>query len=350
MSAEQIDENVQGTKLNMEDLDSLDQVMDKQRYEEEDAFIKDFEDPDGLLGKPEEEQPLQKKSVLDDAPALPNNNTGEQIDDEESENITINELDENLTAEEKKEIEDLNRKFGTDFKDIDEFKALLKKDENKEVVNQIEKDRSLMNYFEEILTQWSDSDIVYKDKVLIAEQKGIDIKDPDNIEVIKEEIADLEASNQLSYAARAIKAEIREKNNELKQKVNTYDNTQSQTKEQREQQEKEALGNAVSEFFKQPNFYGAKLEKKTFIDAYRKVSKGELIKHIKEDPKLAVELQLFIDARETLAKLNGSATYSDGIKDTFDAIKGQNPKDTSKGGNTIRRSSNLPNFIADFIR
>lgn len=332
------------SQYNTMDLDSISETMDTNQLEDDQNFMDQF-----VENKPEviqeEEKPKDEnvqEEEQDDAQE-------EEQDDEDKEELTLDELSDDVSQSEKAELEELNSKFGTDFKDIKSFKDSLHREKNDEQAEQIDRKRNLLGYYKDVMKRDSRS-ILIEDEKAKAAQEGKDVKDEAVLDLINEKLDTLEDNGTLDYAARTILSELANLTDKLESDIDTFDQSKKQTEEDRITDKKEAVEKAVLEMYNQKDYYGLQLEKKAYLDAYRKVTKGELVKIIENDPRIAVELQLFLDNRKNLSSLNNSASYNDGIRDTFDAIKGKSTKSIEAVRNDKKSTPGLSSFIADFLK
>ena len=327
--------------INPVDLDSLSSQLNEREDAEDQDFLNQFVETgrdEAIVPESEVEKETSDKDD-EDAPDAPDS----VVD------LTAEDLDKSISEAEKNELEELNKKLGTDFKDLNELKTMIHKEDNQEQGQQIEEKRNLLNYYETIITK-TPREIIFEDERAKAYQSGKDLKDQDIIDEINYKIDDMEDKGTLEYASRTIVAELNTASGKLKTEVESYDSERKETQENKIKEKKSAIEKAAINMYSQDDFFGLKLEKQSFINAYRKVTKGDTIKLIEKDPRLAIEVQLFLDNRKGLSSLNNSATYSDGIKDTIDAVNGHGPKERQTVRNNKRSNGDVSSFISDFLK
>lgn len=266
-------------------------------------------------------------------------------------------FDETLEEAEKNELKELNERLNTKFETLDELKTAL--GTSKPAVNP---DEQLFNQNEAIISDltryigMSSRDLMSSKLYADAQANNKDINNPEVIEEINLDLERWLDNDTLDLRANALKAELNVTLKEKKAFNDNYQNTVKKNKEEQIVQKKQLLADVVSKAFKNSNnqFYGTKVEKQDFIDAYQVISNKKLSNHIENNPDVALEVALFLKNRVAIAKRAGGPTYSDGLKDTFAELAGKRPL-KNQNTNADDKSSALSNsgnssLVADFIK
>lgn len=246
-------------------------------------------------------------------------------------------FDESLADEEAKELAELNAKLGTNFEDLNELKKSFKSSDKKEVLGKIDQSRQLVNYFEAVL-QYDPERLIREDKIMLAEQKGINIQGEDFIDELEMEIEKLRDTGMMSYVADSIKNNVRivlEKNKKI---VDDFDNSEKTTQEQEQRQFKDKIQESINGIFKQGTFLGIKPSKEDLLSVYKDVSNNKHINHLKANPSDAVEFALYLKYKGEIQKRLGKPDYKAGVRDTLGQI-GMTGSQPGKAANVNSKSS-----------
>lgn len=257
----------------------------------------------------------------------------EKQEDEEIEKDGFK-FDDAIAQEEKAELDELNKKLGTDYKDLSDLKKAFKKEDSVNLDKEIEQDRNLIDYFRNVLDtrQYNDKRIVLEDKKLTYQQEGKDISDPEILEEIELEIETLESSGALSYAAKSIRDTVRRALEGKEAKVSQHDQSKELTQKEKETARTESIQNSINEIYKAGPFMGITPTKEDMIDIYKEVSKNKHIEHLNSNPKDAIEFALFKRYKPELVKSLGRPSYKDGVKNTLETIGLTGSKQTVRTG------------------
>ena len=101
---------------------------------------------------------------------------------------------------------------------------------------------------------------------------------------------------------------------------------------------------------KKPDFYGLKIPKDTFVETYAKVKNGSLVEQIKNNPSLAIEVQLFLDHKELISKKAGGKSYNDGIDTMADRLAGKGIKTSTGEQDLSHESDSEEDYISKFVQ
>jgi len=282
----------------------------KNQFKEEENFV---EDPGGMLDEGTEESAEE----------------GTEKNAEEGEKF---EFDQSLAAAEKAELEELNDKLGTNFEDLKSLKDALNRQDTKEAANTVNEDQQLVNYFESVLN-YSNRDIVMEDKKMLVQQDpNQDIKNPETLERLEEEVSTLEENGTLEYAARSIKADIRNILDKKKASINAFNDSQKVTREKALGEKKDKIQASINEIFKSKTFLGIQPSREALLEAYTDVSKDKHIDHLRAHPEDAVEYVLFKKYKGEILKKLGKPDFKAGVKSTLDSLGMEGSQQTSKPG------------------
>lgn len=332
----------QNQNIDIKDLDGLDIILQNERNDEESlkSEFLDLENPfseeqteeqittenTSATKKEKPDSQLQKSDTVDQAQQESQNQQAQN--QKEKSEFTQEELEKSVKDDEAAELDRLNSLFKTNYKSISELKESLKKEEVNEEAILIQQKVNEHNLYVQKL-RLGNKELIFEDLKEQYQVQGKNISDQNILDEINDRV-DSMTQNELEYAVRYIRDSMTNKALRLKSDVDAYISKTKLSDQEKIQKRSESLKSSVNDFYMKEDFYGLKLEKQDFISSYKDVETNKLITLIENDPKIAMELQLLYNNREKLAKLNNSATYSDGIKDTLDALKGKSQKTSEK--------------------
>lgn len=261
-------------------------------------------------------------------------------------------FDDAIAEAEKAELEELNAKLGTDYKDLSELKAAYKKEDENAELQQIETEKTYINYFKSVLDpkKYDDRRIVYEDEKMIAQDAGKDITDPQIIEEINTKIDGLEQNGVLQYAANTIRQTVKTALAQKEAIVQAFDDKQKATRQQTAAQRKESLQNSINEVYKAGEFLGITPTKEDMLDIYKDISADKHIDHLKSNPKDAVQFALFKKYQSVIEKNLGKPDYKAGVKDTLEKIGLSGSEQTSKGANDQGSDEGEKSYFEQFVK
>jgi hypothetical protein len=238
-------------------------------------------------------------------------------------------FDESLAETEKAELEELNSRLGTNFKDLNELKATLNNVDNKEDLSQIEESRQLVKYFGQVLNYDSET-IVREDFEMKAQQAGKNIKDPDFVDELEMKISRMKDNEVLDYASDSLKAQVRAELANQKAIVEEFDTKQNQTQQQKETAFKTKIQEGVNDLFKEGTYLGIKVERNDLLEIYGDISKNKHIEHLKANPLDAVKFAFFKKHEKVIMDTMKKPTYQDGVQKTLKEMGMQTSGKSSK--------------------
>jgi len=261
-------------------------------------------------------------------------------------------FDDAIAESEKEELDELNAKLGTNYKDLRELKSAYQKEDLDEELQEVNQDRAYVNYFKTVLDpkEYDDRRIVFEDEKMIAQDQGRDITDPSVVEEINAKVETLEMNGVLEYAAKTIRQTVRQALQQKEAKVNAFDEKQSASKQQTEAQRKESIQDSISEIFKAGKFLGVTPTKEDMIDIYKDISNNKHIEHLKSNPKDAVEFALFKRYRSVMEKNLNKPDYKAGVKNTLASIGLTGSEQTGKRANDQGSDEGEKSYFDQFVQ
>lgn len=259
-------------------------------------------------------------------------------------------FDETLADAEKAELLELNSKLGTNFEDLATLKSAINKQDTAEESTDIQKDRDLIGYLDELST-YSDRKIVEEDLKISLQKEGKDIYSQAVIDEIQEEADKLEDNGTLKYAARTVRDGVTSLRATKKANVDTFDNKQKVTKEQATTKVKEDTQSAINEIFKAGDFMGIKPTREDLLGAYADVTKNKHIDHLRANPREAIEYALFKKYKGEIQKKLGKPDFKAGVKNTLEQLGMEGSQQTgSPGTETKEDSQEKKSYFEKFIQ
>lgn len=283
---------------------------------EEDFSVQDFSFPTSQEEEQQQQQQQQTPPANDDNPDDDDNFSFDDDDDNPGDN---NNNDDDL------DLEDFNKKLGTDFKSADDLKRALKKedtvDEKAQEQRTFQQNQGNIDRFNGYL-KLDDRELVRLDITAAFVQEKKDVNDPEIIQQIDEKLDALEDLNDIKSRANLIRTN-------LQSAVNKYnsENSSLQGKWDAETQKiadnnREQLQNALAGIKQKGEFFGVAVDNDTLKRVYRDITSGRLFDKINSDQGIIAELGLFLEFREQISKNSGGPTYSDGVKAVINQLPG----------------------------
>jgi len=265
-------------------------------------------------------------------------------------------FDESLAEAEAKELEEINSRFNTDYKTLKEFNDTVQKKDTS--VSEEERTYQDNTQVIEDLNSYiaMDSKTLMREKLLVtAQQNGKDVKSPEVIEEVELSLEKWEDNDTLDLRADSLKAELR---GQIKEKTlynQNYQEKKNSLQQQKEEERKKSVNQAVTTAFKEhkDEFFGVKTTKQDYVDALKNINNNKLINHIKNNPRDAVDLELFLKYRNVISKKTGGPTYSDGVKDTYNELngrKGASTQNATGGSESQLSNAGGSSLVDDFVK
>lgn len=293
----------------------------QEQISDEETFKSQFEPP----------VPFNQGVAPTDPPPNPTGTEG--VEDDDDPDLTDFKFDDAIKEEEAAELLELNKKLGTNFEDLNVLKQSLKSSDNGIVNKEIEDDKRYIAYYNDILNpeKYSAKDLVREDKILDAIRSQKNIKDPEVMAEIDDEIDTLEANGMLSYAEKAIRKAYEAELKERTGRVSNHEQSSKLTEKQKEEERKQNIQESINSIFKQGKFLGVQPTKEDMIDIYKDISKNKHIEHLKANPKDAVEFALYKKYREVILKNLEKPNFNAGVRTTLNEL-GMSSSETGKSG------------------
>jgi hypothetical protein len=311
------------------DMELEDNFFDQNLKAEEDAFQAEFEQP-GTSFNRFADKGIAENALEDGETPPPAPDTTEAF-----------EFDNVMAEEEAKELAELNAKMGTNFESRNELNEALKQIERSDQSQEIQKEKRYINYFSELLdiNKYSDASLVREDKKIALANAGKDPSNEDELENIDREIARLEDSGALSYAANSIRDTLRRSVSEKSKVIKDFEDSQKLTAKQREDKYKQDLQEGINAIYKQGKFLGIQPTKEDMLDIYKDISKNKHLEHLKAHPKDAVSFALFKKYQSIIEKNLSKPNYEAGVKNTLSELGMSNSSQTGTSGKDITKDS-----------
>src|SRR5210317_1625536 len=200
--------------------------FEQEDIDAEDEFIEKFQPP-GIGPKGIQEEDITQKK-------------GPEEEEEDDDDDVQFEFDETLAEAEKKELEELNQKLGTNFTDLADLKKALDTTSNKEQLSEIEESNRYIAYYKSVL-DYSSEEIIRQDAKIKAQQQGKDINDQDWKDELEMKIEKMKDSEMIDYAGDSLKASVRTELAKHEEKVRKFNDQTKQTEEAKKATFKENL-------------------------------------------------------------------------------------------------------------
>lgn len=285
------------------------------------------------------------------------------------EDIDVNELNKpNEIIEEEEEEEEegnenldvdvLNKLFGTNKKSIDEFKDLLKKEEEPEKneinIEKIEVAQKRVELFDSKI-QMDARELLFEDNMLRfyddAKKSNTSLTDEDIEEfkeTLNEKLDSWDEAGSLLPNAQILKTKLKEYRDLNKNIVDNYNQQKKQEEEKNKEVQTEKIQSAFNKHFEDKTFMGVSLTKDLLLNAYKKIDEGNFIEMIQKNPDLQVKLALFLETQELIQKRSEQPTKSDGIREVLDELKPGTSK-TKNLSRSKKTTTTVRNHGDDFI-
>lgn len=221
-------------------------------------------------------------------------------------------------ASEKKDedldIEEFNKKLGTDFKSIEDIKKSLKAEDVKDELSEEEKNYNVAKSLTESLAsilEYDDETLTKEYFFSIASKEGKNVSSEEVKEEIEDRINVLKDSNTLKDFASNVRMNIKGSYEKNKSVVDTIDNKRSEREQKTIRERNENLQNAFSDIFKAKEFLGITVNQQDVTEAYKSIKNNSFFDKVNNNPQLVAKLAMFVLREEEIQKRATAPTYSD---------------------------------------
>lgn len=316
------------TETNQGGMELPENFFAQEQIEDEQSFKSQYESP----------VPFNQGVADTDPPPAPAGTDGDDASDDGD--VSDFKFDDAIKEEEEAELLELNTKLGTDFKDLNTLKQSLKQTDTNSVNKELEDDKRYIAYYNDILdaTKYSGRDLIREDKILDAIRMQKNIKDPEVIAAIDDELDILESNGMLPYAEKAIRAAYEAQLKERVGRVQTAEQSTQLTEKEKAEAHKQNLQESINNVFKQGKFLGVQPTKEDMINIYKDISKNKHIEHLKVNPQDAVEFALFKKYRDVITKNLEKPNFNAGVRTALEEL-GMSSSQTGKSGQDMSKNS-----------
>jgi hypothetical protein len=257
----------------------------------------------------------------------------EEEEEEFDDNVNFEDEDEEEEEEKEeesnefneKEIEILNKKLGTDFKNAEEVKNLLKSTEKES-----DSEKEAIEY--KVLTNkiglydryiGMDNENLVRNQLLSqATGDKKDIEDQNVLDEIEEQIQGLHDLNQLDTFAETLRSNLQTQKDKTQVSIDKIEDKRIETENAIARKNIDNLQNALSDMYIQKEFLGITITKDDVKEVYEDVRTNKFFDRINNNQEMIVKLAMFLKKEEELQKLGNRPTHSDNTKTAFEALTG----------------------------
>lgn len=281
-------------------------------------------------------------------------NPDDQLDFESM--LDPNASKEGSKTEDELDIEQLNKKLGTDFKSIEDIKNTLKSEDQKDELSEENKSYNVAKSNVESLSailEYDDETLAKEYFFSMAAKEGKNISSEEVKEEIEDRINTLKDSNTLKDFASNVRMNIKGSYEKNKSVVDAIDNKRIERENNSIKERNENLQNAFSEIFKAKEFLGITVNKEDITEAYKSIKNNEFFNKVNNNPQLVAKLAMFVLREEEIQKRAAAPTYSDATErfakelGIFDDKTKQRSIASARSGNGNLGTNQLVN---DFIK
>ena len=337
-----------GLESSLGNFELEDNFFEKDDIAQEEAFKTEFDSP-----LPFNEM-LNKGMTPGTGEAGQESGTGTETNKEDDDGTVDFKFDDALAEEERKELEELNAKMGTDFKSRNELNEALKKVEQHDQTKEIDEERGNVAYIEKLLNPQ-----IYDDEMLIREDQRLkfagmqkNLNDQDVIDAIETEVSRLMDSGMASLAAQFIRGKLETQLEKRQAKIKSFEESQKLTIEEKQKKFKQELQEGINDIFKQGKFLGVTPTKEDLLDIYKDISKNKHIEHLKAHPKDAVQFALFKKYQNVIEKILAKPNFEAGVKSALQEMGMASSSQTGQSGSAKPKSGDeeVLTFLQSFAK
>ena len=253
----------------------------------------------------------------------------EDEDEEEEEDPLFENEEEEEESEEEADIEDFNKKLGTNFKTIDELKESLKKtDEISEKEKEDAEYRTLNNkviLYDKYIGM--DNEELIRNQLLTqARQEKKDIEDKDVLDDIEEQIQGLKDLRQLDSMAETLRSNLQNQKEKVVQSIEKIDSKREKTEQEIARKNRDNLQTVLADIFDKKEFFGVTVTKEDIQDVYKDITTNKFFDSVNGNQEVIAQLALFLKYREQISTITNKPTHSDKLKDEFNTLLGNKGK------------------------
>lgn len=263
-------------------------------------------------------------------------------------------FDETLAEAEKQELEELNRKLGTNFESLNELKKQFKREDQNDSSQKAQQAQELVNYFDKVL-QYPDELLVKEDLIQKALQEAqnqgrtINVQDPEFLEALDERIANMSDSGVLDYTAQNLRMQVMNNRNTHQKVIDDYQENINRTQAERQSAFKDKVQEAINGIYKEGTFMGVQVDKNELLKIYRNVSNR--IEHHEANPEDAVQFEFFKMHKDVILKQMNKPGFQEGVKKTLEemGVTASSSSPKTVGGNKTSNQEEL-NWLQRFVQ
>lgn len=332
--------------------DNLFNVIGQEGSDENDSLIVDDEN-DFLSNEIGEFEDQENDDLIseDEMPSFLDQYEDEEEEEEENDEEENEEDDSDLTEA---ELNAFNKKLGTDFKSVDD----LKKSFNKEETESEEKKEAVLydNLKEKVFLydkyiNMDNESLIRSQLMSEAQNKKLDINDPEVIDSVEEKLEGLKDLEQLDSMAETLRANLLSQKDKVETQVTSIDKKREDSEKATVAKNREDLEVALSNIFVNKTFYGAEVKKEDVLEVFKDITTGKFHDRVNSNQEMIAQFAMFVKFKDVISKRANMPTQSDNTKREFSILKQEqgknsrsvvNAKGTSASGNP---SDNLRAFI-----
>lgn len=332
--------------------DNLFNVIGQEGSDENDSLIVDDEN-DFLSNEIEEFEDQENDDLIseNEMPSFLDQYEDEEEEEEENDEEENEEDDSDLTEA---ELNAFNKKLGTDFKSVDD----LKKSFNKEETESEEKKEAVLydNLKEKVFLydkyiNMDNESLIRSQLMSEAQNKKLDINDPEVIDSVEEKLEGLKDLEQLDSMAETLRANLLSQKDKVETQVTSIDKKREDSEKATVAKNREDLEVALSNIFVDKTFYGAEVKKEDVLEVFKDITTGKFHDRVNNNQEMIAQFAMFVKFKDVISKRANMPTQSDNTKREFSILKQEqgknsrsvvNAKGTSASGNP---SDNLRAFI-----
>lgn len=291
-----------------------------------------------------------EKDDDDDEDDDENNPLFEKDNEEEEEDNDEND-DEELTA---KEIEVFNKKLGTDFKTVEDFKKMLKTqdqdDSEKKEEVEYQTLQTRIGLFDQYIGMNNET-LIRNQLISEAIKEKLDVNDPDVIKEIDEKIEGLNDLGQIDSYANTLRSNLQTQKEKTLNAIEKIENRRTESANAVAQKNIDDLQNALTDIYVKKEFMGVTVTKEDMREVYEDIRTEKFFKRINGNQEMIAKVAMFLKKEEELQKLGKRPTHSDNTKTAFETLANSGPRTrrsiTQANGSASsgNANDNLTNFL-----
>jgi hypothetical protein len=274
-------------------------------FDENSLMTDSFEDDDedDLEDDDDEDEDEENNTIFDDE--------DDEDDDEDDDDFTDQEL------------EDFNKKLGTNFTSVEELKNSFNKKDQESAEEKERAEYTLLTNRVNLYDQYiglSNESLIKNQLISQAKANNKDINSQDVLDEIDDKIESLRELDQLDTMADTLRSNLQNQRDKTQASVDKIDQSKVEKENQVARNNVAGLQSALSTIFEKGDFMGITVSKEDINEVYSDIRNNKFFTTVNQSQEMIAKLAMFIKYEKEISKLVSAPTHSDKTKTAFEFL------------------------------